>query len=97
MCGQARPAIGVELLAAIGSGKGATPAQIALAWLLARVDFRGRGAVRALCLLSMVLPPVVGGVALFFATLPAGLGFLLLVPVFSGAVYASYRDIFVEV
>ena len=35
-------------------------------------------------------------VVLFFATLPAGLGFLLLVPVFSGAVYASYRDIFLE-
>jgi molybdate transport system permease protein len=40
---------------------------IPLAWLLARVDFRGRSLVRALCLLSMVLPPVVGGVALFAA------------------------------
>ena len=30
----------------------------------------------------------------FFAMLPIGLGLLLLVPVFSGAVYASYRDIF---
>jgi len=40
---------------------------VPLAWLLARVQFRGRGAVRALCLLSMVLPPVVGGLALFFA------------------------------
>jgi len=40
---------------------------VPLAWLLARVEFPGRGAVRALCLLSMVLPPVVGGVALFFA------------------------------
>lgn len=40
---------------------------VPLAWLLARVDFPGRGAVRALCLLSMVLPPVVGGVALFFS------------------------------
>ena len=38
-----------------------------LAWLLARVEFPGRGVVRALCTLSMVLPPVVGGVALFFA------------------------------
>jgi len=36
-------------------------------------------------------------VALFFAMLPFLLGLLLLVPVFSGAVYASYRDIFVEV
>ena len=40
---------------------------IPLAWLLARVPFRGSGAVRSLCTLSMVLPPVVGGVALFFA------------------------------
>jgi molybdate transport system permease protein len=40
---------------------------VPLAWLLARVAFRGRGLVRALCTLSMVLPPVVGGVALFFA------------------------------
>ena len=40
---------------------------VPLAWLLARVDFRGRSVVRAMCTLSMVLPPVVGGVALFFA------------------------------
>ena len=40
---------------------------VPLAWLLARVAFRGRGAVRALCTLSMVLPPVVAGVALFYA------------------------------
>jgi molybdate transport system permease protein len=40
---------------------------VPLAWLLARVSFPGRAAVRALCTLSMVLPPVVGGVALFFA------------------------------
>jgi molybdate transport system permease protein len=38
---------------------------VPLAWLLARVDFPGRGLVRALATLSMVLPPVVGGVALF--------------------------------
>ncbi|HQY13798.1 MAG: molybdate ABC transporter permease subunit [Actinobacteria bacterium] len=40
---------------------------VPLAWVLARVSFPGRGAVRALCTLSMVLPPVVGGLALFFA------------------------------
>ncbi len=38
---------------------------VPLAWMLARIDFPGRGFVRALCTLSMVLPPVVGGVALF--------------------------------
>jgi molybdate transport system permease protein len=40
---------------------------VPLAWLLARVSFPGRGLVRALCTLSMVLPPVVAGVALFYA------------------------------
>jgi molybdate transport system permease protein len=40
---------------------------VPLAWVLARVRFRGRAAVRALCTMSMVLPPVVGGVALLAA------------------------------
>ncbi|MEX1218686.1 MAG: ABC transporter permease [Acidimicrobiales bacterium] len=40
---------------------------IPLAWVLARYGFPGRRMVRALCLLSLVLPPVVGGVALFTA------------------------------
>jgi molybdate transport system permease protein len=40
---------------------------VPLAWVLARVQFRGRAAVRALCTMSMVLPPVVGGVALLAA------------------------------
>lgn len=40
---------------------------VPIAWVLARVPFRGRGVVRALCTLSMVLPPVVAGVALFYA------------------------------
>jgi molybdate transport system permease protein len=38
-----------------------------IAWLIARSEFRGRGVVRALAMLPLVLPPVVGGVALFFA------------------------------
>ncbi|MFE9656665.1 ABC transporter permease [Micromonospora sp. NPDC006431] len=37
---------------------------IPLAWLLARVDFPGRRLVRALVTVPLVLPPVVGGVAL---------------------------------
>ena len=35
-----------------------------LAWLLARVEFRARGVVRALVTVPLVLPPVVAGVAL---------------------------------
>jgi molybdate transport system permease protein len=38
-----------------------------LAWTLARVRFPGRSLVRALVLLPLVLPPVVGGVALLSA------------------------------
>lgn len=40
---------------------------VPLAWLLARVDFPGRPVVRALVLLPLVLPPVVGGTALLTA------------------------------
>ena len=37
---------------------------VPLAWLLARVDFPGRRVVRALVTVPLVLPPVVGGLAL---------------------------------
>ena len=40
---------------------------VPLAWLLARTRFRGQSVVRALVLIPMVLPPVVGGVALLLA------------------------------
>jgi molybdate transport system permease protein len=40
---------------------------VPLAWMLARVQFPGRSIVRALCTLSMVVPPVVGGIALLYA------------------------------
>jgi molybdate transport system permease protein len=38
-----------------------------LAWVLARVQFPGRRLLRALTILPMVLPPVVGGIALLYA------------------------------
>ena len=38
-----------------------------IAWLLARVEFRGKAVVRACAVLPMVLPPVVAGVALLRA------------------------------
>jgi molybdate transport system permease protein len=38
-----------------------------LAWLLARIEFRGRALLRALVLVPLVLPPVVAGVALVTA------------------------------
>ncbi|MGI9622800.1 MAG: molybdate ABC transporter permease subunit [Acidimicrobiales bacterium] len=44
-----------------------------VAWVLARVQFRGKRFARALVLLPMVLPPVVGGTALPFALRRRGL------------------------
>ena len=38
-----------------------------LAWVLARLEFPGRRLLRALTILPMVLPPVVGGIALINA------------------------------
>jgi molybdate transport system permease protein len=40
---------------------------VPLAWVLARARFRGRRLLRALVTLPLVLPPVVGGVALLLA------------------------------
>jgi molybdate transport system permease protein len=45
---------------------------VPLAWLLARVDFPGKPILRGLVLVPMVLPPVVGGVALLLAFGPRG-------------------------
>jgi molybdate transport system permease protein len=40
---------------------------VPLAWLLARIPFRGRALVRGIVTLPLVLPPVVGGASLLFA------------------------------
>jgi molybdate transport system permease protein len=40
---------------------------VPLAWALARREFFGRSVVRAIVTLPMVLPPVVGGIALLYA------------------------------
>jgi molybdate transport system permease protein len=40
---------------------------VPLAWVLARLRFRGLGLIRALVILPLVLPPVVGGIALLLA------------------------------
>ncbi len=46
---------------------------VPLAWVQARVEYPGRSVVRALTLLPMVLPPVVGGIALLLALGKKGL------------------------
>ena len=40
---------------------------VPLAWMLARLEFPGKSVLRALVLVPLVLPPVVGGVALLLA------------------------------
>lgn len=62
--------VDAAVLSVVSSAAAAAVAAVVgvpLAWVLARVPFRGRSAVRALVTLPMVLPPVVGGAALLFA------------------------------
>ena len=47
---------------------------IPLAWLLARIQFRGRSFVRALVTLPLVLPRVVGGGGVLLACGRCGFG-----------------------
>ncbi|GAB3483750.1 ABC transporter permease [Nocardiopsis coralliicola] len=46
---------------------------VPLAWLIARTEFRGRRLVRALVTVPLVIPPVVGGVALLLVLGRSGL------------------------
>lgn len=62
-----RRALRLSLVCSLWATALAVAVGVPIAWVLARVPFRGRGLVRALCTLSMVLPPVVAGVALFYA------------------------------
>jgi molybdate transport system permease protein len=60
-------ALRLSLTTSLGALGVATVLGVPLAWVLARVEFPGRRLVRALAVLPMVLPPVVGGVALLLA------------------------------
>ncbi|HYZ46507.1 MAG TPA: ABC transporter permease [Actinomycetota bacterium] len=62
-----RAALGLSLVASLSATVLAALLGIPLAWLLARVEFPGRGLVRTLATLPLVLPPVVGGVGLLLA------------------------------
>jgi molybdate transport system permease protein len=62
-----RDALRLSLVCSFGALAVAVVLGVPLAWVLARVPFRGRSLVRALVTLPMVLPPVVGGVALLYA------------------------------
>jgi molybdate transport system permease protein len=60
-------ALRLSMLASLAATAISLVLGIPLAWLLARVDFRGRSLVRGVVTLPLVLPPVVGGAALLFA------------------------------
>ncbi|HEY8338258.1 MAG TPA: ABC transporter permease [Egibacteraceae bacterium] len=65
------PALQAALRLSLGTSLAAlalsTVLGVPLAWVLARRRLPGRALLRALCVLPMVLPPVVGGAALLFA------------------------------
>ena len=60
-------ALRLSLLASFSATAVALLLGVPLAWIFARLTFPGRSVVRALTVLPMVLPPVVGGVALLLA------------------------------
>jgi molybdate transport system permease protein len=63
----ARAALRLSLVTSLAATALAVVLGIPLAWVQARVDYPGRRLVRALTTLPMVLPPVVGGIALLLA------------------------------
>jgi molybdate transport system permease protein len=63
----ARDALRLSLVTSLSATAVAIVLGVPLAWVQARVDYPGKRFVRALTTLPMVLPPVVGGVALLLA------------------------------
>ena len=63
----ARDAIRLSVICSVWSTALSIIFGVPLAYVLARARFPGRSLVRALAVLPMVLPPVVGGVALLYA------------------------------
>ena len=62
-----RTALWLSLQCSFGATALALLFGLPIAWLLARTEFRGKAIMRAFAILPMVLPPVVGGVALLFS------------------------------
>src|SRR3954447_14394026 len=63
----ARDALRLSLVTSLSATGIAIVLGVPLAWVQARVEYPGKRVVRALTILPMVLPPVVGGVALLLA------------------------------
>jgi molybdate transport system permease protein len=62
-----RDALRLSLITSLSATGIAIVLGVPLAWVQARVEYPGKRLVRALTILPMVLPPVVGGVALLLA------------------------------
>ena len=62
-----RTAVRLSLVCSLSAAALSVVLGLPLAWTLARYSFPGRRIVRALVLVPLVLPPVVGGVALLLA------------------------------
>ena len=60
-------ALRLSLVASLSATALALLMGVPLAWVYARIEFPGRNLLRALTTLPMVLPPVVGGIALLLA------------------------------
>jgi molybdate transport system permease protein len=60
-------ALKLSMVASLSATALALVLGVPLAWIYARVEFPGRDLLRALTILPMVLPPVVGGFALLLA------------------------------
>lgn len=63
----ARTALRLSLLTSLAATGIAIALGVPLAWVQARIAYPGRRVVRAVTILPMVLPPVVGGIALLLA------------------------------
>jgi molybdate transport system permease protein len=64
---EVRTALRLSLVTSLAATALSLAFGVPLAWILARMTFPGRRLLRALTILPMVLPPVVGGVALLLA------------------------------
>ena len=60
-------ALKLSLIASLSATGVAVVLGVPMAWVYARLEFPGRSLLRALTTLPMVLPPVVGGIALLLA------------------------------
>jgi molybdate transport system permease protein len=62
-----RPALRLSLVCSLSATAISLVVGVPIAWVLARTQFPGKALVRALATLPLVLPPVVGGIALLAA------------------------------